>query len=391
MIVSKRHKRLPLRTRVFKKIEEIPADTWNSVYPDVLESYQFFRTLDESGLDQFRFSYILVYEGKDVVGAANCFSMDYSLDTTINGPLRRLSNSIKKLKPNIFSLKTFICGLPLGPGNIGIIGDRGRVIQALERRMERIARKEKSAIVAFKDFRRSYVPDLDALQDEGYVKLDSLPTTEMKIRFKSFEEYLGSISAASRYDLRRKFRKVDSHVKFDMKIVGSLNDYELKDVYKLYLDIVEKHDMGFELLPISFFRNISKNSPKETKYFLWYLDGKIAAFLLCLVSQDRLIDYYVGLDYSIAHKYHLYFVKFRDVMNWCIRHKIKTYEMGITGYEPKRRLGFEFVPLYIYAKLRNRWMRPVFRKACQFLKFENFDPALKQAMEAKHNKVSDEK
>ena len=137
--------------------------------------------------------------------------------------------------------------------------------------------------------------------------------------------------------------------------------------------------MGFELLPMDFFRRISKNMPKETKFFLWKLDGKLAAFLFCLVSDDMLIDYYVGLDYSIAHKYHLYFVKFRDILNWCIKHGIKRYEMGITGYEPKRRLGFEFVGLYIYAKLRNRMARPLFKAVCQFLKFENFDPALKSA------------
>jgi predicted N-acyltransferase len=101
-------------------------------------------------------------------------------------------------------------------------------------------------------------------------------------------------------------------------------------------------------------------------------------FLLGLVSKDIFIDYYVGLDYSITHEYHLYFVKFRETLNWCIKNKIKQYEMGITGYEPKRRLGFDFVPLYIYAKLRNRALRPIFNLICQFLKFENFDPALKE-------------
>jgi hypothetical protein len=104
------------------------------------------------------------------------------------------------------------------------------------------------------------------------------------------------------------------------------------------------------------------------------------------VSKDILIDYYVGLDYSVAHKYHLYFLKFRDVMNWCIEHKIKKYEMGITGYEPKRRLGFEFVPLYLYAKLRNSAFRPVFNLICQFLKFEHFDPSLQKAKERQARK-----
>ena len=391
MIVSKRHKRLPLRTRVFKKIEDIPPDVWNKVYPDVLEGYNFFKTLDESGLEQFSFYYILIYEGKRVVSAAHCFLMNYSLDTSINGPLRRLSNAIKKLNPNIFSLKALICGMPIGPGRIGFDGDGVRIIHPLERRLEQMARKQKCSMIAFKDFEHSYTSILDPLQKNGYNKLESLPTTELNIWFKDFDGYLTTLSPASRYDLRRKFRKVDGHVEFDMKVSDALNDHELKEVYRLYLEIVEKHDMGFELLPMAFFQNLSKNMPKEAKYFLWHMDGKIAAFLLCLVSEDRLIDYYVGLDYSLAHKYHLYFVKFRDVMNWCIKNKIKVYEMGITGYEPKRRLGFEFVPLYIYAKLRNRWMRPIFKTACHFLRFENFDPALKAGKNHRQSKASDEK
>lgn len=382
MIVSGRHKRLPLKTRVFRRIEEIPRGSWESVYPRVLESYDFFRTLDESGLEQFGLYYIVAYRGRRVAGAASCFLMDYSLDTSINGPLRRLSNSIKKIKADAFSLKAFVCGMPIGVGRMGFARDEDEsgVIHVIERRMEQIAKKEKCAIVAFKDFGREYSGMLDKLSRDGYIKIDSLPTTEMRVDFKDFEDYMKTLSGASRYDLRRKFRKADSGSKIGLKITGSLTDHELREVYKLYLDIVDRHDMGFELLPMAFFRNLSKNMPDETRYFLWHMDGKMAAFLLCLISEERLIDYYVGLDYSIAHKYHLYFIKFRDVMNWCIDNGIKTYEMGITGYEPKRRLGFGFVPLYIYAKLRKRWMRPVFGLVCQLLRFENFDPALRQAL-----------
>lgn len=379
MIVSKRHKRAAFSTRVVDSIGSIRRDEWERVFPKVLEGYDFYRSLEESGLEQFSLFYILAYECKKLVGLVPCFLMAYSLDTSINGPLRRVSNAIKKIRPSIFSLKTLVCGMPMGQGQIGAPTNGGAILKVILRRMEQVAKKEKAAIIAFKDFGRAYTALLDPLQHEGFYKFDGLPTTEMNVWFKSFEEYLNTLSAASRYDLRRKFRKVDGHVKFDLEIVDSLDDKTLHEVYRLYLEIVDKHDMGFEMLPMAFFRNISKNMPARVKYFLWKLDGRLAAFLLCLVSDDMLIDYYVGLDYSVAHKYHLYFVKFRDVLNWCIKRGIKTYEMGITGYEPKRRLGFEFIPLYLYVKLRNRALRPVFNAICQFLKFENFDPSLKNA------------
>ncbi|MDD5422501.1 MAG: GNAT family N-acetyltransferase [Candidatus Omnitrophica bacterium] len=379
MIVSKRHKKTGLRIKVTRKISEIPAHDWKKVYPDVLENYDFFRTIDSSGITQFSFYYIIVYDKNHPVGATACFLVDYSLDTSINGPLRRITNSIKRLKPNIFSIKTLVCGVPMAQGKIGLAGDKSAVFKAMLRKMDHIAKKSKASIVAFKDFDGPYTEILDPLQRAGFAKFDSLPNTELNVWHKDFEEYLKTLSGATRYDLRRKFKKVDGHVKIDLKIVDSLEADEMKAVYKMYLEIVSRHDMNFELLPEDFFRDISVNMPGRAKFFLWKIDGKIVAFLFSMVSQERFIDYFVGLDYSVAHKYHLYFLKFREALIWCIKHKIKKYEMGITAYEPKLRLGFDLVPLYIYAKLRNRMLRPAFNLICQFLKFEHFDPVLRAA------------
>ena len=379
MIVSKHHKKTRLKARIVKKITDIPEPDWRKVYPDVLESYNFFKNLDESDLDQFTMHYLIVYDRKVPVAATMFFLLNYSLDTSINGPLRRVTNSIKKRFPNIFSLRTLVCGVPMGEGRIGSAGDDTAVMDVITRKLEQVAKKYKAAIIAYKDFSKPYLHLLDPLKKKGFKKFDSLPTTVLEVKFKDFEDYLKTLSAPNRYDLRRKFKRVDGKVKIDYKITDTLDEEELKGVYKLYLDIVEKHDMGFELLPAAFFKNLPKNMPGKVKYFLWKIDGKLAAFLLCLVSGDTLIDYYVGMDYSIAHQYHLYFLKFRDVLNWCIEKGITRYEMGITGYEPKRRLGFEFVPLYIYVKLRNRALRPVFNFICNFLKFENFDPSLQKA------------
>jgi predicted N-acyltransferase len=378
LIVSKRHKRSSLRTKVVNRITKIPAEDWNKVYPDVLESYDFYKTLDEVGLDQFSLFYIAVYDRKVPVAATVCFIMNYPLDTSINGPLRRITNSIRKVAPNIFSLKAVICGMPMGQGKIGIAGDKDAVMKVIVRRIEQIAKKKKAAIVAFKDFDKPQTKFLDPLKDNGFTRFDSLPTTMMDVVYKDFEEYLKTLSSASRYDLRRKFKRVDGRVNLELKIVDSIAGNDLDDMYKLYLDIVAKHDMGFELLPKEFFRKLPINMPGRTKYFLWKIDGKMVMFLLGLVSKGMFIDYYVGFDYAITHEYHLYFVKFRETLNWCIKNGIKQYEMGITGYEPKRRLGFDFMPLYIYVKLRNRALRPAFAFLCQFLKFENFDPALKE-------------
>jgi hypothetical protein len=378
LIISKRRKKSLLTTKVTRRISEIPARDWNGVFPKTMEGYDLFKTMDDAGSDQFSLYYVIAYENRVPVGACSCFIMKYPMDTGISGPLKRVTNAIKKIAPGLLSLKALICGSPIGQGRIGISGVRPDVMNALLGRIEQMSRKNKAAIIAFKDFSEEYTNILDPLVKKGYSKLSSLPNAEMKLDFNDFEGYLSTLSSESRYGLRRKFKKVDGRVKIDLDIIDSVSEEMLKDIYKLYLDVNIKHGMGFELMPIEFFRDISRNMPGSAKFFLWKMDGNLVKFLLCLASEDIFIDYYVGFDYSVAHKYNLYFIGFRDTINWCIKNKIKNYEIGVTGYETKRRLGFDFKPRYIYVKPRLRVLAPVFKLLCQFLKFENFDPDLKK-------------
>ncbi len=362
--------------KVFRKIEEIPARDWNQVFPRVLEGYDFFRALDQSGFKEFTFYYILVYQDQALAAATTCFLMSYPLDTTVRGLFKTMAALIKKFLPEILNLKALICGMPLGPGQIGMVGNPEKVLAAILGCMEEIARKEKVPILAFKDFGLSYTGELDPLQSQGFYKFLSLPNTEMNIHFKDFEDYLGTLSKATRYDLRRKFKKVDGQIKIDLEIRTELNRSIEEEVFGLFQQTASRGEIQFEKTPREFFGVISRTMGVQVRYFLWRIDQKLVAFTLCLVSHDRLIDYYLGLDYPLAHQYHLYFVRFRDLLSWCIEHKIKKYEMGSTCYEPKKRLDFKLIPLYVYAKHRNPYWNPFFKLLCRLLKPENFDETL---------------
>ncbi len=377
MKIPRSFKKGRLRTRLVKAIEAIPAQEWASIFPQVPENYFFLKTLDQSHFDQFSFCYILVYERKKLIGCAPCFTVNYSLDTSIAGPLRRLTNAVKKVFPNLFSLKAIVCGIPMGQGQMGLSADAPAVLAAIEKRMDALARKFHAPIIAFKDFDRSYDPLFKPLLKEGFLKIDSLPMTALKINFMDFDGYLQILGSSTRYDYRRKLKK-SAKITIEESITNTLDDKTLEEVYSLYLNAVEIHDMNFEIVPKEFFRLISTHMPQETKFFLWRINGKLAAFTFCLVSNNLLLDYYLGFDPAIAHDYHLYFIRVKGIIEWCINNGIKTYEMGTTGYEPKRRLKFEFIPMNLYIKMRPLMLRPFLKVLTFFLKFENFDPVLKQ-------------
>ncbi|MDO8661883.1 MAG: GNAT family N-acetyltransferase [Candidatus Omnitrophota bacterium] len=367
-----------LKTRIVKKIEEITQEEWESVYPKTLENYYFFKTLDESSFDQFSFSYILVYENNTLVGCTSCFIMDFHLDIAVSGLLKLFFRSVKKAFPGIINPKVVICGVPMGLGRIGMTGDSGEVVEAICGSLNKIAEEHKAAMIFFKDFTKVYEDRLKPLLSRGFSRIESFPYTEMNITFNSFDDYLKTLSRASREGVKRNLKKTDAGKKIDLEVKDKLADEELLQVHGLYLQTYNKQEMGLEKLPLDFFKSISRNMPKETRYFLWRIDGKLAAFALCLVSGDYFIDYYLGFDYALMDRYHLYFVRFRDLMKWCIAHGMKKYEMGVTSYESKRRLGFDFIRLYFYIKHRNKFINYLVAPLSRLMKPESFDPVFKQ-------------
>ena len=349
------------KVKIARKIEDIPVADWNKLMPEAGENYYFFKTLDESGMSQFSFFYILVYDKDIPVGAASCFIMNFGLDFGITGTLKWFTGCLKKIFPFILNPKILICGLPNGQGRIGIAADPVMVVKAICEGMEQIAKEKKTKVIVFKDFSFRYQAALDKCLDAGYFRIESLPYTEMDIHFPSFDGYLETLSYISRSGLRRKFRKINEEVKVDLEVKGKLEENELNEVYALYLQTYARKEVGLDKVPVDFFRNISKNMPEETKFFLWRTGEKMVAFSYCLASGSRFLDYYLGFDYSVAHNYHLYFIRFRDQLDWCIKNNIRLYEFGPTGYESKRRLGFKLIPLSNYVKHGNGFLTPVIK------------------------------
>lgn len=362
------------------RISDIDKKEWDSVFPNILESYNFLKTMDESLAHQFNSYYITIYDNGKITCAAPCFLMDYPLDTTVEGPLKNVFTGVRKAIPRFFTLRTLICGTPASEGRIGIRDrDDKEVVRLLGNEMLSIAKKERASIVAFKDFHKQYLDTLAPLLKLKFRALPSYPAVELKIGFRSFEEYFAVLSRSTRKDLKRKFRKSDGIVDIKMEVRNDIGGL-LDEVYKLYLNTLHKSDVRFEVLSKSFFEKISLNMPGETKYFLWRIDGKLVAFDLCLVSSDgRLIDEYIGMDYDAAYKYHLYYVTFRDIIRWCIANNIQVYESGALNYDPKKRLDFDFVPQYIFVRHRKPFANKLMGLLLMALKPDNFEKAVKTA------------
>jgi len=342
--------------KIVDSVNQINREAWDSVFGSIPEGYGFYHTLEKSNLKEFSFYYLLLYRDGNILSIAPLFVTDFYLDIVLDGVIKKVIHHIRHFIPRFFILKTLFCGSPFGEnGALGITDgfkDTRILIDELAKIMRRFSKENKISFNIFKDFLKGDTILLDSLKHNGFLKVNSFPSVRMELNFNSLEEYFGSLRCSVRKDLHRKIKKAFSRSDIKIEIVDSVEDI-IDDIYRLYLNTYWAGEVKFEFLTKDFFLNVSKDLKPHTKYFLYYINGKLCAFNLCFLYDNLLIDKFIGFDYEIAQEYSLYFVSWCFNIEWCLKNSIRFYQVGQTDYEPKTKLGGTLIPLYAYFKHHN--------------------------------------
>lgn len=342
--------------KIVKSANDIGPKDWDSIFGDIPEGYQFHKTLEESRLEQFTFFYITIRKSEKTVLIAPAFIADFNLDIAAGEFLGNAIRFIRKFIPDFFVLRTLFAGSPFGENGVVGIAEEDKedatIVKELARAMEELARSEKIPFLVFKDMLEKDTRQLDTLKECGFLKVPSLPSVVMDTGFRSMEDYFGSLSHTRRKDLRRKIKRAHAEGKIELKVVDDISGI-IDDIYSLYLNTYTAGKTKFEKLTKEFFVRTAVNMRPNAKFFLYYVNGRLAAFNLCFAHKDLFIDKFIGFDYDVSYKYNLYFLSWCSNVEWCINNGVKYFQTGQTDYRPKISLGGKEVPLYAYIRHRN--------------------------------------
>lgn len=356
--------------KIVDSISTIKREAWEAVFGDIPEGYAFYKTVAESQLKEFSFYFVLLYQNGRLVLIAPVFITDFYADSVLEKGVAGIITSVRGLIPRFLVLKTLFCGSPFGEH--GIIGihrdaeDLPRLLSELVRVVNAFCKEKDISLIIFKDFPPEAASFLDTLQPQGFFKTDSFPSAVVDLPFTSFDEYLGSLSHATRKSLRRKLKKARASGEITTSVAGSI-DTICDDIYRLYENTYTAGATKFEKLTREFFIKIAENLGPNCIYFLYYVNGKLSAFNLCFKHGDLLIDKFVGFDYDIAHQHNLYFISWCYNIEWCLQHSLRFYQVGQTDYEPKTHLGARLVPLYAYVRHTNGMVNFLLKLLSRFL------------------------
>jgi len=367
--------------KIYDSIDQINRGDWDALFGDIPESYPFYRALGNSELAEFVFFYLVIYRDDQILLIAPLFSADFNLDIAVEGLLLKFIKLIRKAFPRFLVFKTLFCGSPFSEhGVIGIqegFRNDAEFIQQLLSGIKDLAFKSACPLVIFKHFLQEDTLLLDALKGRGFTRVESFPSVLVDLGFSSFEDYLKNLGSSTRKNLNKKLRLAYSKGNIEVKMVQDVRS-QIDQVFKLYENTYHNGSTKFERLTKKFFLQVSDDLREQVRFFLYYVDGSLAAFNLCFVYKDLLIDKFIGFNYDISNRYHLYFVSWAYNVKWCIENSLRYYHPGQTDYEPKIRLGGKIIPLYAYLKHKNIIFNMLLKLLALFLKPDNFDKDIRK-------------
>lgn len=350
---------------------------WARLLPGEVEGYRYHLAFEQGGIEGFRTGYIVVRHGVTAICLAPYFITDYRLDSTVQGPLKRVTRWIRRHLPNLLTLRLLCVGSPVtDSGKLGFLPSHRFHPEALRKlctEMERIAIREGATLLAFKDILERDARQLDApLHQAGFAKLVNMPVATNAIGFSNLDDYLASLSRSTRKDLRRKYRQYNQ---VSIEECNGLPE-NIDEVYRLYLNCYQKSELQFEKLTPEFFRSVATLMPGECRFVLYRAEGKLIGFNLLLHKNGVLLDKYLGLDYHLSRKHNLYYLSWLHNLTMCLHDGFHTYQSGQAAYRTKLKLGATLEQTYLYFRHRNHLVNPLLQLASRFFAYENFDKSL---------------
>ena len=361
---------------------DIDAAAWQRFLAPPRQGLFWFKALEAGTGSQFAYWYGLVRQGAMIAGIVPAFLFDVplelilpprarrALDFVARGPLRRARCA-----------RTFFIGNVAGEeGALGL----GEALGLAEvcTQVHDAARLKASALGAsllvWKDFPLTARAALDRLIDaRGVFRIPSYPATIIPVLRGGYAAFLATQKASRRYKIKRKLALGEASAPVDTRVVDCPDSGELGTLFALFQQTCARGTTQFEVLAPEFFREIAA---AEESRFIVLADRatrRPVAFMLLLDLGERVINQFVGIDYSLGPRAYLPFRLFARAYDWADQQGASVLCSGQTGYSAKLDLGHQLVPLWNYCQHANRLVNWVLARAGPRLRWETLDDQLR--------------
>ena len=335
-------------------LAQVERHAWERLFPGELEGYDYLAAVEASGLEGFRWRYLVVEEEGRLLAAAPAFLTEYPLDTTLTGPARRVADGLRRVAPDALTLRLACIGSPctetalLGFDPAVTDRDKPQLLRHILAGLEQTAAQERCGLLGIKDVAEGD-SDFWTAAAPGYRAIASLPSASLNIDFASIDTYLERLSTATRKDMRRKLRVLDQ-VRVEMR---TCIDDVLDRVMALYAETRARAEMALEDLTPAYFQGVLQRLGGRAFCTLYWEGDDLLAVNLLLQDGDTLLDKFFCMNAERGRPLNLYFLSWFTNVRLCLDRGLSHYRSGQAGYENKLRLGSQMTRTSNFFRHRN--------------------------------------
>ena len=352
---------------------------WEVAFSHQRKDHRYYELVEDTLRHGSEHRYIVL---KDARGRVNAIQPFFILDQDIlaGSPraVRTTARLVRRWWPGFLKIRTLMAGCAAGEGHLDWSKGplRRSEVELIAQALRKHAQVAKARLVVLKEFPSEYREHLHCVTEHTFTRVPSLPMVTLPIDYADFNEYMKrGISKNMRSHLRRKFRAVAQYAPIEMSVVTDITGI-IDEIYPLYLQVYERSTLRFEFLTKQFFCEIGRRMPDKVRFFIWRQSGKPIAFSLSMVHGDTVYNEYLGLDYSVALKLHMYFIVFRDIMSWSIANGYRRNVSTALSYDPKLHLRFKLAPLDLYVLHTSPIINWILKSALPLLEPTRYDKIL---------------
>jgi len=366
---------------------QIPGALWEACFQPPAEGRWWYEALDQSGIDdQFTFLYGLIRHLGSPAGIVPLFLMDVPIEQVAPQVFLRPLRLVGKVVPSVLCQRTLFVGSPiLDEGRVGLISQVNRrdALLALEIALEKKARELRAPMIVWKDFPESSTADLKWLsQHRRFFRVISFPNTVVEFPSDRKEDYFAAMKGSRRRKLKTKLKRSREQVAVNVEIVQRPDANTLDEIFGLFWQTYEKSPTKFEKLNRKFFELIAEKPPVHFIVLREDSAGEMIAFMLCLDLGERLVNMFIGMDYSRPKEWLIFFRLWEAAVDLALSRGFSAIVSGRSSYEAKIEIGHRLVPLNNYCRHRNVVLHQIYRIFAQTIHWASMDDALARFLKA---------
>jgi GNAT acetyltransferase-like protein len=377
----------PYEVEFLRKASQIPADLWDTCFQVPGEGRWWYEAIEQSGIDdQFTFFYGLIKHLGCPVGIAPVFVMDIAVEEVAPREFLRVLRLIGKIVPSVLCQRTLFVGTPiLDEGRVGLIShvDQRAALLALQIALEAKAGELHASLIVWKDFPESSSADLNWLSHQRRLfRVISLPNTVIEFSSPRKEDYFSALKGSWRRKLKTRLRRSTEQVALSVEIVQHPDAKTLDDIFGLFWQTYEKSTEKFERLSPKFFEAFAEEQAALFIILREKVSGEMIAFMLCFDMGGRLINLYIGMDYSRPKEWMLFFRLWEAAIDLALSRGFSAIVSGRSSYEAKIETGHKLVPLNNYCRHSNILLHTICRIVARRVDWASLDKGLARFLKA---------